>query len=68
MYMEGGGVMDAVKFQKELARMCKSYAVCVDGCPLYGNGCSYGGEVFGDFSEKRAEIVERWSKEHPILS
>lgn len=56
--------MDAVMFQKEWARMCNSYDDCKD-CPLCLNGCSDGLGASGDIVEKRVEIVEKWSREHP---
>jgi hypothetical protein len=57
--------MDAVVFQKEWARMCRSYDDCKD-CPLRLNGCSDGLGASVDIAKKRSEIVEKWSKEHPF--
>lgn len=60
--------MDAVVLQKEWARMCKSYVDCKDGCPLHINGRTYCFGMDKDITEKRVEIVEKWSKEHPIIT
>lgn len=61
--------MDAVKFIKERARMCDSLFGC-EGCPANSqeNGL---GECFVGIKSKYApeqqiEIVDKWSKEHPL--
>lgn len=59
--------MDAVMFQKEWARMCNSYDDCKN-CPLRLNGCSDVLGASGDIVEKRVEIVEKWSREHPLTT
>ncbi len=53
--------MDALEFAKEMKRMCESYKHCSD-CPLIQeNSCDTDG------LEKAVPIVEKWSKEHPIV-
>lgn len=56
--------MDAVKYLKERNRMCDSYNNMCDGC---GFGkvpkCN---RTEDDNPEKAVEIVEKWSKEHPM--
>lgn len=57
--------MDAVKYLKELSRMCDTYESC-SKCQIGNislrNTCS---ENLRKFSEKAVEIVEKWSAEHP---
>ena len=57
-------MIDAVKYLKERKRMCNSYNNMCDGC---GFGkvpkCNH---TEDDNPEKAVEIVEKWSKEHPI--
>ena len=56
--------MDAVKFLKEVRRMCKSIGCC--DCPLNeGQGhcqVSYHAEAFAN----AVNAVEQWSSEHPV--
>ena len=59
--------MDAVVFQKEWDRMCRSYDDCKE-CPLRSNGCSDGLGASLDIAKKRVETVEQWSKGHPIIT
>ena len=54
--------MDAVEFLREKHRMCITYSTC-DNCRLRGS--CYGEEVVG-IEEDVVEIVEEWSKEHPV--
>ena len=56
--------MDAVMFQKEMARMCRYANHRCGECELCGKGCT-AIEVDEGVAEKRVEIVEKWSKEHP---
>lgn len=60
--------MDAVRFLKEMKRMCKFYESC-DECSLKNNQfntClpSPAGIVL-DFVPDMVNAVEKWSKEHP---
>lgn len=59
--------MDAVKFQKEMARMCRYANHRCGECELCGRGCT-AVEVNEGIAEKRVEIVEKWSKEHPLTT
>ena len=67
--------MDAVKFIKEMGRMCKKHLTTTVGTFEYECGdclflCEIDGSCYrGDlteFPEEAVEIVEQWSKEHPI--
>lgn len=65
--------MDAVKFLKEKKRMCELYDEC-QPCPVYDKRSepqyeSYSCDQFVScFPEKAVKIVEKWSKEHPIMT
>ena len=55
--------MEAFEYLKELKRMCESFTGCKD-CPLY-DSC----DILHSSNEElqhRADVVEKWSKEHPI--
>ena len=54
--------MDAVEFLKEGTRMCNRYKACV-GCPMYPTDdcCMVKMNL-----KQMINIVEQWSKEHPI--
>ena len=61
--------MDAVKYLKEVYRMCDSMEECRN-CPL--NGCNLtfpckGTKVSAEYkdTEKCVTVVEKWSAEHP---
>ena len=54
--------MDAVKYLKEIARMCAEYALC-NGCPAGRGVCKTMEE---QEPEKIVAIVEEWAKEHPV--
>lgn len=58
--------MDAVKFLKELNRMCQEQEHCT-GCPLEKSGMNIANCIIsaGKTPEKAVEIVEDWSKENP---
>ena len=61
--------MDAVKFMKELKRMCSSYSACTEDCRLRGLVFENGGTCIKycfAHPEEAVEIVGKWSKEHPI--
>lgn len=62
--------MDAVKYLKEVYRMCDLMEECRN-CPL--NGCDLtfpckGTKVSAEYkdTEKCVAVVEKWSAEHPI--
>lgn len=55
--------MDTVEFLKEAIRMCKSYTSCT-GCVLEHKCPTTSMET--EASDKLVEIIEKWSKEHPI--
>ncbi len=60
--------MDAVKYIKEQRRMCEKYPSCSD-CPLKklkeGTTC---GMAIRTHAEETVAIVEKWSKEHPLIT
>ena len=61
--------MDAFEFCKEFGRMCKNYEYC-DGCPLdkwerETNLSCRDVRLSDEHIQKRINIVEKWSKEHP---
>ena len=53
--------MDAVEYLKALGRLCDNY-LCGDNCPLI--------DICHDASDdgyvRKVQIVEQWSKEHPV--
>ena len=54
--------MDAKEFIRERNRMCRAYA-CGD-CPLNETGCT-----ITDLNvDELVDIVEKWSKEHPMMT
>lgn len=62
--------MDALKYLKEINRMCKLMKECAD-CPFHGCGLTFpceGNEGSAEYkdAEKCISIVEKWSAEHPI--
>jgi len=57
--------MDALMFQNELSRMCKTFSECLDGCPAYKYCFLHLSEGDNESHRKLIEIVEQWSKEHP---
>lgn len=54
--------MDAVKFLREIARMCAEYALC-KGCPIGHGACR---TMEAQEPEKIVDIVAEWAKEHPV--
>lgn len=63
-------MMDAFEFCRELARMCKAYKHC-DGCPIdkweKETSCSCREiSITEDCLRKKIDVVEKWSKEHPV--
>lgn len=60
--------MDAVKYIKELRRLCKMQKIC-NGCPLRNNGACIAGlcdDGLCDEAEKAVSIVREWAKGHPV--
>lgn len=55
--------MDAVEFVKEFGRICRTYNVCCEECPLYGEECAI--VTNKDDPETLIEAVKKWSDEHP---
>lgn len=53
----------AVNFILEKDRMCSSYIMCADGCPLRGRATCDGFMV--NDPELAVDIVQKWSDEHP---
>lgn len=53
--------MDAVKYLREIARMCAEYALC-KGCPIGHGACR---TMEAQEPEKIVDIVAEWAKEHP---
>lgn len=56
--------MEAKFFLSELKRMCK-HSSCPD-CDFMGRNCNY--PAICDDTDKAVEAVEKWSREHPILT
>lgn len=58
--------MDAVKYLKELNRMCTKSHTC-DDCPIYKATGRYCGLTYynAEMLAGHVAIVEQWSKEHP---
>lgn len=54
--------MDAVKFLREIARMCAEYALC-KGCQIGHGACR---TMEAQEPEEIVAIVEEWAKEHPV--
>ena len=63
--------MDAEKYIKENKRMCNSYDGCIN-CPFNranNNEMDYCIDTTNsEIVKKQVEIVEKWSKEHPIVT
>lgn len=57
--------MDALEFLRERKRMCKSFGLSCDGCPLKFATCSSPSYLADETYEKNIATVEQWSKEHP---
>ena len=56
--------MDVVDFVREYCRMCDEYDAC-EGCPMDGK-CRPCSEAVYKNPQVVVEIVEKWSKAHPI--
>lgn len=60
--------MDAVKFLAEYNRMCNTYNDCV-GCPMHDKSfCHPHDMTTNDERKGLVDAVEKWSKEHPIVT
>lgn len=62
--------MDAVKFFKEINRLCEAQEDCKD-CPLIGHACDVNtATIMSCYNiesvQKMVQIVEQWAKDHPI--
>lgn len=55
--------MDAVKYLREITRMCTKYETC-EGCPIADHNLCKTMEV--QEPERIVAIVEKWAKEHPV--
>lgn len=61
--------MDAVKFIKEINRLCEAQEDCKD-CPLIGHACDVNtATIMSCYNiesvQKMVQIVEQWGKDHP---
>lgn len=61
--------MDAVKFIKEINRLCEAQEDCED-CPLIGHACDVNtATIMSCYNiesvQKMVQIVEQWAKDHP---
>lgn len=60
--------MDAVKFLAEYNRMCNTYNNCV-GCPMHDKPFCHPHDITtNDERKELVDVVEKWSKEHPIAT
>lgn len=62
--------MDAVKFIKEINRLCEAQEDCKD-CPLIGHACDVNmATIMSCYNiesvQKMVQIVEQWAKDHPV--
>lgn len=62
--------MDAVKFIKEINRLCEAQEDCKD-CPLIGHACDANtATIMSCYNiesvQKMVQIVEQWAKDNPI--
>ena len=55
--------MDAKEFVRETKRMCNTYSLSCDHCPLDSAGCAA-----DELNEDTVDIVEQWSINHPIVT
>ena len=61
--MKEGMTMDAVKFLKEIRRMCKSIGCC--DCPLNEGQGNCQVSYYAQTIANAVNAVEQWSSEHP---
>lgn len=64
--------MDAVKFIKEINRLCEAQEDCKD-CPLIGHACDVNtATIISCYNiesvQEMVQIVEQWAKEHPKVT
>lgn len=64
--------MDAVKFIKEINRLCEAHEDCKD-CPLIGHACDVNtATIMSCYNiesvQKMVQIVEQWAKDHPEVT
>ena len=62
-------MLSAVEYFKEKSRMTKACEIQCFKCPLspHNTGCDEDcAELEREYPEKAVEIVENWSKEHPV--
>lgn len=59
-------MMEVADFVKEFSRMCDEYNTC-RGCPM-DRKCNPCTEAVYKDPQGVVEIVEKWSKEHPVLT
>lgn len=58
--------MEAYDFWREFRRMCKTYEYC-EGCPFDKLEFSCREiKISNNDIKQKVEIVEKWSKEHPV--
>lgn len=62
--------MDAVKFIKEINRLCEAQEDCKD-CPLIGHACDVNtATIMSCYNiesvQNMVQIVEQWAKVHPV--
>ena len=60
--------MDAKEFMKEAKRMCIYYHINHLGCVACPANYMQCGGAPRSHDEKLVEVVEKWSKEHPIMT
>lgn len=61
--------MDTVEYIREKERMCNSFNLCY-GCPLYDirSTSPISPICDGDRPEEAVSIVEKWAREHPVMT
>lgn len=62
--------MDAVKFIKQINRLCEAQEDCKD-CPLIGHACDVNtATIMSCYNiesvQKMVQIVEQWAKDNPV--
>lgn len=62
--------MDAVKFIKQINRLCEAQEDCKD-CPLIGHACDVNtATIMSGYNiesvQKMVQIVEQWAKDNPV--
>lgn len=59
--------MDAKEFIREVARICAEQDGCFE-CPINGSRMNRDGDSFKCWNDEIVDIVEQWSKEHPVIT